>query len=193
MWQCYHTPEMSKRFFKLTAVITPLHALVTITCDYLALGTLFVDVRRQTYSQRLSVLLAKLFAQPSTAILDRFGIDFGSAPWELLFLVLNSMIWGAAIAAMISFIPRRSNENAAKSCETALSECGNPRRLLKGYIPIKQKVAASRSICTADPLRAGRSEVIMCGAKPWACAILLLIFRSFVAGFRSELQSDGGY
>jgi hypothetical protein len=30
------------------------------------------------------------------------------------------MIWGAAIAAMISFISPGSTENAAKSCETGL-------------------------------------------------------------------------
>ena len=106
---------MSKRFFKLTAIITPLHILATLTCDYFALGTLFEDVRRLTYAQRLYTFLSELFVQPSTAVLDRFGIDFGSSRWDLVFLVLNSMIWGAAIAAMISLIPRRSTENAAKS------------------------------------------------------------------------------
>ncbi|MGA8221458.1 MAG: hypothetical protein WB780_07355, partial [Candidatus Acidiferrales bacterium] len=54
--------------------------------------------------------LADLFVQPLTAILDRLGIDFGSSPWELVFLVLNSLIWGAGIAAIISMTRHRPTQ-----------------------------------------------------------------------------------
>jgi hypothetical protein len=99
---------MPKRFFKLTAIVTPLHALATIACNFLALRAMFDDVRYLTHSQRVYDFLADLFVQPLTAILERVGIDFGSSRWELVFLVLNSLIWGAAIAAVISMTRRRS-------------------------------------------------------------------------------------
>src|SRR5580704_912326 len=79
----YHTREMSERFFKLTAIVTPFHIVATIVCNFLALRTIFEDVRHLTYLQRLYVFLADIFVHPLTAILDRFGIDFGSSPWEL--------------------------------------------------------------------------------------------------------------
>lgn len=93
---------MSRRFFKLTAIATPLHVLVTLVCNFLALRTIFEDQRYLTYPQRLCDFLSDLFVQPLTAALDRVGIDSGSLPWGFVFLVLNSLIWGAAIAAIIS-------------------------------------------------------------------------------------------
>jgi hypothetical protein len=100
---------MSKRFFKLTAIVAPVHLLATIIFCFLAIRTLFDDVfGHLTYSERVYNFFADLFLQPSTAILNRFGIDLGSSPWELFFLVLNSLIWGAAIAALISVTVRRS-------------------------------------------------------------------------------------
>jgi hypothetical protein len=52
--------EMSKRFFKLTAIVTPLHVLATIVCNFLALRALFDDVRHLTYTQRILDFLAGL-------------------------------------------------------------------------------------------------------------------------------------
>jgi hypothetical protein len=103
---------MSKLFFKLTAIVTPFHVLATLACNFLALRTIFEDVRHPTYPQRVYDFLADIFVQPLTAILDRVGIDFGSSPWELVFLLLNSLIWGAAIAAIISMTRRRSTHAA---------------------------------------------------------------------------------
>jgi hypothetical protein len=103
---------MSKSFFKLAPIVTPLHALATIVCNLLALRVLFDDVRYLSYPQRLSNFLGDLFLQPLTAILGWFGIDFGSSSLELVFLLLNSLIWGAAIAWIIS-MTRRRPKNAA--------------------------------------------------------------------------------
>jgi len=100
---------MSKRFFKLTAIVAPVHLLATIIFCFLAIRTLFDDVLGHlTYPERVYNFFADLFLQPSTAILNRFGIDLGSSPWGLVFLVLNSLIWGVAIAALISVTARRS-------------------------------------------------------------------------------------
>ena len=94
---------MSKRFFKLTAIVAPVHLLATIIFCFLAIRTLFDGVfGHLTYSERVYNFFADLFIQPSTAILNLFGIDLRSSPWGLFFLVLNSLIWGAAIAALIS-------------------------------------------------------------------------------------------
>jgi|SRR5271166_4531474 len=106
---------MSKRFFKLTAIVTPVHALVTIIFCFLAIRTLFDGVLGQlTYSERVYNFCADLFLQPSTAILNRFGIDLGSSPWGLFFLVLNSLIWGSVIAALISMTARRSRHATSR-------------------------------------------------------------------------------
>lgn len=99
---------MSRRFFKFTAIATPLHVLATLACNFLALPTIFEDQRYLTYPQRLCDFLSDLFVQPLTAALDRVGIDSGSLPWGFVFLVLNSLIWGAAIAAIISMTRRPS-------------------------------------------------------------------------------------
>jgi len=100
---------MSKRFLRLTAIVVPVHVLVTIIFCFLAIRTLVDGVLGHlTYSQRVYNFCADLFLQPSTAILNRFGIDLGSSPWGLFFLVLNSLIWGSAIAAVIAVTARRS-------------------------------------------------------------------------------------
>jgi hypothetical protein len=101
---------MSKRFFKLTAIVAPVHLLATLIFCFLAIRTLFDAVfGHLTYLERVYNFLADFCIQPATAILNRFGIDLGSSPWGLVFLVLNSLICGAAIAALISVTPRRSN------------------------------------------------------------------------------------
>jgi hypothetical protein len=107
---------MSKRFFKLTAIVAPVHLLATIVFCFLAIGTLFDGVfGHLTYSERVYNFFADLFTQPSTVILNQFGIDLGSSPWGLFFLVLNSLIWGAAIAALISVTVRRSRHSISRA------------------------------------------------------------------------------
>ena len=102
---------MSKRFFKLTAIIAPVHLIATIIFCFLAIRTLFDGLLGHlTYSERVYNFFADLFLQPSTAILNRSGIDLFSSPWELVFLVLNSLIWGAAIAALIVTVRRSRHE-----------------------------------------------------------------------------------
>jgi|HubBroStandDraft_6_1064221.scaffolds.fasta_scaffold303843_2 hypothetical protein len=101
--------EMSKRFLNLTAIVASVHLLATMIFCFLAIRTLLDDVfGHLTYSERVYNFLADLFVQPSTAILNWFGIDLGSSPWGLVYLVLNSLIWGAAIATLISVTARQS-------------------------------------------------------------------------------------
>jgi hypothetical protein len=107
---------MSKRFFKLTAITAPAHLLATIIFCFLAIRTLFDDLLGHlSYSERVYNFFADLFLQPSTAILNRLGIELGSSPWELVVLVLNSVIWGAAMAALICVIVRRSRRPAPRA------------------------------------------------------------------------------
>jgi hypothetical protein len=40
---------MSSRFLKLTAIVTPIHAIVTLAFDFLALRTIFEDPQYLTY------------------------------------------------------------------------------------------------------------------------------------------------
>jgi len=108
---------MLKRFFKLIAIVTSVHVLVTITFCFLAIRTLIDGVLGHlTYPERVYNFCADLFLQPSTAILNRFGIDLGSSPWGLFFLVLNSLIWGSVIAALISVTARRSKHAFPRAC-----------------------------------------------------------------------------
>jgi hypothetical protein len=107
---------MSKRFFKLTAIVAPVHLIATIIFCFLAIRTLFDGVfGHLTYSERVYNFCADFLTQPSTAILNQFGIDLGSSPWGLLFLVLNSLICGAAIAALISVTVRRSRHSIPRA------------------------------------------------------------------------------
>jgi hypothetical protein len=101
---------MLNRFLKITAIVAPLHFLATTICIFLWIREWLEGT---TYSELLFAFLAKLFVQPLTAIFGWFGIDLGSSSWALLFLALNSLIWGAAIAALVSLTRRRSTHATA--------------------------------------------------------------------------------
>jgi hypothetical protein len=106
---------MSKRFLKLTAIVAPVHFVATMIFCFLAIRTLFDGVfGHLTYSERLYNFLADFFIQPSREILNRVGIELSSSPWGLVYLVLNSLIWGAAIAALISVTARQSRHAAPR-------------------------------------------------------------------------------
>jgi hypothetical protein len=103
---------MLKRFLKITAIIAPMHFLATTICIFLWIKEWLEGTN---YSELLFAFLAKLFVQPSTAILSWFGIDLGSSSWGLLFLAVNSVIWGAAIAALLSVTGRRSTDTTTQA------------------------------------------------------------------------------
>ena len=49
---------MAKRFFQLAAIVAPLHIVATLAFNFLALETIFVDVRHLAYRERVYDFLA---------------------------------------------------------------------------------------------------------------------------------------
>jgi hypothetical protein len=108
-----------KRFLKLTAIITPIHTLITIICIAISFGEGMARFdypeRSAELTERVCGFVANIFVQPVFGILGRFEIKTSSSLLEWTALGVNSLIWGAVIALIISWLRSRSANPAPQA------------------------------------------------------------------------------